>query len=651
MGDDPFIFFTGHAEDEAADERQNAIESASHSMDPIRILILEDEEAHFHLMKRTICKELPEATVCHASDASACLGELERIAPDIILIDYLLPGMTGIEFLAAIKQKGCDIPIIMITGQGDESIAIQAMKLGAQDYLVKSADFFLLLPAVIGQAVRERRLKLNLRKTSRLNALLLDSLPYPAMLISPERVVLAANRISQQMGARVGGCCWQNFRLGTDSDHRFKAEGECSFCMVDKAFRLGKAVNSPELTVEGRIWDIWWIPIDPKVCLNYAIDITERKRVENKLRMRSRFLEIANRDADMRCLLESFVQEIKNATGCRAAAIRISNDQTGAPFIAGEGCDPHSLLAAAAESTDSDRAASGQQSGVSSIVSTPVRLGERVLGSIYLADAPECMLPSEIIEIVTTAAMNLAAAAERIVSGEQLKKSEQALRFLSDRLIAAQEEERTRISRELHDSIGSLLCAIRLSIENFLEGYADTHSLQNTVALTQDTLEEVRRIITDLRPSILDDLGIIAALSWFCTQFMAIHPGIEIKQQIRIKEHEIPEPLKIVIFRIVQESFNNIAKYSQADAVTLDLFKKEGDIQLCVQDNGTGFDLHSAALRKDTGHGMGLVSMKERVEISGGVFSLDSCEGEGTIIMASWPPAESAANGRLELSG
>lgn len=133
----------------------------------LNVVIIEDEEAHFKLMERAIVKKLPHASVSHFKDAGACLEKLDEITPDIIITDYLLPGMNGIEFLKALKRKNNQIPAIMITGQGDETIAAYSIKLGAWDYIVKSADFFVLLPSVVEQVLREWRLKESLRKSER----------------------------------------------------------------------------------------------------------------------------------------------------------------------------------------------------------------------------------------------------------------------------------------------------------------------------------------------------------------------------------------------------------------------------------------------------------------------------------------------------
>jgi PAS domain S-box-containing protein len=136
-------------------------------VEPLTLIIIEDEEAHFSLMKRAITKEFPHALIYHFQEANTCLEQLDRIIPSVIITDYLLPGMNGIEFLETISQKNKDIPVIMITGQGDENIAVKAMKSGAIDYLVKSGDFFTLVPTVIEKVVRKNRLEQSLLKSEK----------------------------------------------------------------------------------------------------------------------------------------------------------------------------------------------------------------------------------------------------------------------------------------------------------------------------------------------------------------------------------------------------------------------------------------------------------------------------------------------------
>ena len=141
----------------------------------------------------------------------------------------------------------------------------------------------------------------------------------------------------------------------------------------------------------------------------------------------------------------------------------------------------------------------------------------------------------------------------------------------------------------------------------------------------------------DLRPSMLDDIGILATLSWFCRRYQTDYSGIRIEQEIDIQEDEIPNALKIVIYRVTQEGMNNIAKHSKADRACLSLRKLDDKLELILQDNGRGFDQEKAHSQESTRRGLGLSSMRERVELSRGFFAIESIEGKGTIIRASWP--------------
>jgi len=231
---------------------------------------------------------------------------------------------------------------------------------------------------------------------------------------------------------------------------------------------------------------------------------------------------------------------------------------------------------------------------------------------------------------------------ERRRAEEALRQSEEQLRLLSSQLLRAQEEERKRISRELHDSIGQSLSAIKFGVESALgeidEGTArvSTNSLKALIPLAQEAIEEVRRIQTNLRPSVLDDLGILPTINWFCREFQTIYSDIRVEKQIDVQENEVPDPLKIVIYRVLQEAMNNVAKHSQADLAELSLTTAQRKIHMTIADNGIGFDPNEA-LSRASGRGLGLSSMKERTQLLGGILEVDSTKGKGTVIRASWP--------------
>jgi len=226
---------------------------------------------------------------------------------------------------------------------------------------------------------------------------------------------------------------------------------------------------------------------------------------------------------------------------------------------------------------------------------------------------------------------------------EALKESEKQLKYLASKLLAAHEEERKRFAGDIHDSLGSSLLGIRVKVEGVLEKVTErgdpevTELLKGIIPVIQESVDECRRLQMDLRPPMLDDLGIIPTLSWFCRRFNAIYPGMRVEQEINIKEDEMPDVLKIVIFRITQEAMNNIAKHARANLISLSLNGEGKKIELAITDNGMGFNMEETLTKERSRRGFGLESMKERTELSGGSFTIQSARGKGTVIRVSWP--------------
>jgi len=241
------------------------------------------------------------------------------------------------------------------------------------------------------------------------------------------------------------------------------------------------------------------------------------------------------------------------------------------------------------------------------------------------------------MEFIESMAPLIGEAVNRFNLEKELRESENRLRHLSSQLLTVQENERKRISREIHDGLGQSLSAIKFKVEGMTQQMRGSRykkmaeSLETILPIIQESIEESRRIQMDLRPSILDDLGIIATLNWFSREFQKTYSDIHIDKKIDIQENEVPDTLKTVIYRISQEALNNIAKHSRAILIQLSLERKEDRIELIIVDNGMGFDLETSK------RGLGLTSMRERTELSGGTFVIESNLGKGTTIRAEWP--------------
>jgi signal transduction histidine kinase len=159
---------------------------------------------------------------------------------------------------------------------------------------------------------------------------------------------------------------------------------------------------------------------------------------------------------------------------------------------------------------------------------------------------------------------------------------------------------------------------------------------ENIIPSIQKAIEESRRIQMALRPSSLDDLGILPTLNWFFREFQQTYSNIHIETKININESDVPDHLRTVIYRICQEAFNNIAKHSKAKVVTTSL-RKTDQIELVIKDDGQGFNLDEKLSPENHNRGLGLTSMRERAELTGGSFAIESIHGSGTTVRVSWP--------------
>ncbi|WLT32294.1 PAS domain S-box protein [Geothrix sp. PMB-07] len=235
---------------------------------------------------------------------------------------------------------------------------------------------------------------------------------------------------------------------------------------------------------------------------------------------------------------------------------------------------------------------------------------------------------------------------EKHLAEAALRESRETLQRVSARLMSAQEGERQRVARELHDSLGQSLSAAKFIVERALDEEGSEQqgkSLRAVVPILQNSVEEVRRISMALRPSTLDDLGLLATIAWFTREFQNTYPHFEVERVVDIEEFEVPDELRTSVFRIIQEAMNNSAKYSQGTRITVGLRLVMGELQVVIADDGIGFDPKNVK-RSHSGSGYGLASMRERAELFGGSMIVTSTPGQGTMIMARWPVDEDATS-------
>jgi len=217
----------------------------------------------------------------------------------------------------------------------------------------------------------------------------------------------------------------------------------------------------------------------------------------------------------------------------------------------------------------------------------------------------------------------------------ELSRANLALRGLSQRLVDVQEAERRFVARELHDEIGQMVTGLKLLLETGLQPARpeERQSLEEAIRLINDLMDRVRRLSVNLRPQMLDDLGLLTALEWHFKRYFK-QTGI----RVQFKHTPLPErlnsQLETAVFRIVQEALTNVARHAGVKEATVRLWKNEERVGVQVEDHGAGFDPGPAAPRAPS---TGVSGMKERTELLGGDFTLDSTPGQGTCITVELP--------------
>ena len=214
-------------------------------------------------------------------------------------------------------------------------------------------------------------------------------------------------------------------------------------------------------------------------------------------------------------------------------------------------------------------------------------------------------------------------------------RAQQELAAFAAEASGVREQEKSRIARELHDELAQTLTALKMDVTwvraNLQDGAEAASRLDQMQGLLDTAVASTRRIAADLRPLVLDDLGLVAAVEWLASTFTQRH-GVPCALEVD-EELELQEPYATAVFRIVQESLANVAKHAQAKHVQVRLARTEGEVVVSVHDDGQGF--HPEDPRKP--HSLGLVGLRERAQLLRGSLSLASAPGQGTTVEARIP--------------
>jgi signal transduction histidine kinase len=277
------------------------------------------------------------------------------------------------------------------------------------------------------------------------------------------------------------------------------------------------------------------------------------------------------------------------------------------------------------------------------LLNVPLVAAGKLIGFLSLgASRPGPFAPDH-VDLALEVAQPLAVAIQQARLSEQVHASRERLRRLTRQLVSAQEQERRRLSRALHDEAGQALTALKISLDLIradLPAELDSldQRISNAAALAEATLAQLRTLAQDLRPPALDAVGLSPALQGFCrhfsgrTQIPITYQGTDLPA--------LPDAIHICFYRFLQEALTNVAKHACAKQVHVVLCSDAREMRLSVQDDGRGFDRKTRLSTRGWPTGIGLLGMQERLESLGGQFEVESHLGQGTRLVARIPLQE-----------
>ena len=268
----------------------------------------------------------------------------------------------------------------------------------------------------------------------------------------------------------------------------------------------------------------------------------------------------------------------------------------------------------------------------------PLTSGGRVSGGLAVATLrEEVPFGAAELSLFQALAGQVAAAMENARLYQVIHDREVELEQMLHQMVAAQEGERKRIARELHDETGQKLTALAMGLAA-VDGYMASGSLagvadlmRNLRQVADQAMVELRNIMANLRPAQLDDLGIVPALRWYVSQYQDRHPELNVTLRGGHLSHRLPSEYETILFRIVQEALTNIARHAHASEVVISLAQSDDEVSIVVEDNGVGFDAASLP-HGSRDSGWGLAGLRERVAAVAGDYNIESDSGKGTRI-------------------
>ena len=589
---------------------------------PMKILLIEDNPGDARLIREMLADAGGQGFAIEwLSRLADGLELLDQGKIDLVLLDLGLPDSQGLDTFIKAHAQAPQVPFVVLTGLADEILALSAVRQGAQDYLVKGATDAKTLLRAIRYATERKRAEIALEVERKKLYSLLNSLPAFVHLKAADHLIRFANRRFIEIFGEPGNKPCYEILLARDEP--------CEAC---RAFEVLKSKVPQKFewnsTLDARTYEIYNYPFctdDDLLVLTLGIDITERKQAEKAL---------LRQKEEQQIILDSVPALIfyKDTDNRFVRVNRAFAEVTGLPVKKIEGKTAFELFPVHAKDYwEDDRkviTSGNPKRNILEPVKTPLDVRWVQTDKLPYRDEQ-----GNIIGIIGFSVD----ISERKQAEEKLRESEQNLRALASQLITAQERERERIARGLHDELGQSLLVLKLQAGHIKKSLEKEQTdirkeCQDMTRQLDRLVDEVRRLARNLSPTMVRDLGLSSALNRLIEEF-TLHYEVQTDiHRIEVMNELFSREAQINIYRIFQEALTNIGKYAQASRLTIAMQREDGQVAFMVADNGRGFKVDEVLGGDPSCRGLGLMAMKERVRMMGGTLEIKSEEGKGTRI-------------------